>query len=109
MVSGLLIAAGLGLAIAWPVPVAVIAGYVLVGLGVSSVIPIAYMIAGKSRSLAPAAALATVSAIGFTGFLLGPPFIGFIAHLSSLRIALLVIVALGGVIFLLSSTVKEDS
>lgn len=108
MLNGLLIAAGLGLAIAWPLPVAVICGFALVGLGVSSVIPIAYMIAGKSPAMAPAAALATVSAIGFTGFLIGPPIIGLMAHVSSLRIALLLVVALGIAIFLLSSGVEEE-
>jgi MFS family permease len=103
MINGLLIAAGMTVAVAWPKPGAVIAGFALVGLGVSSVIPIAYMIAGRSRSMAPAAALAAVSAIGFTGFLLGPPLIGFIANEVTLRYALLLVAAMGAVIFLVSS------
>jgi hypothetical protein len=61
------------------------------------------MIAGRSRSMAPAAALAAVSAIGFTGFLLGPPLIGFIANEVTLRYALLLVAAMGAVIFLVSS------
>lgn len=103
MINGMLIAAGMTVAVAWPKPGAVIAGFALVGLGVSSVIPIAYMIAGRSRSMAPAAALAAVSAIGFTGFLLGPPLIGFIANEVTLRYALLLVAAMGAVIFLVSS------
>ena len=103
MLNGLLTTTGLILAIAWPHPVAVIIGYALVGLGVSSVIPIVYMIVGKSSNLAPAAALSAVSAIGFTGFLIGPPVIGLIAQHSGLRLSLLVIALLGGMIFLLAA------
>lgn len=103
MLNGLLTTTGLILAIAWPHPVAVIIGYALVGLGVSSVIPIVYMIVGKSSDLAPAAALSAVSAIGFTGFLIGPPVIGLIAQHSGLRLSLLVIALLGGMIFLLAA------
>jgi MFS family permease len=103
MLNGLLTAAGLILAIAWPHPVAVIFGYALVGLGVSSVIPIVYMMVGKSSNLAPAAALSAVSAIGFTGFLIGPPVIGLIAQYNGLRLSLLVIALLGGMIFVLAA------
>jgi MFS family permease len=110
ILNGLLIAAGLTLALGWQVPFAVIAGYALVGLGVSSVIPIVYMIAGKSRTMAPAAALATVSTIGFTGFLIGPPVIGFIAHETNLRIALILVVILGLIIvFLADKAVKKNT
>jgi MFS family permease len=108
--NGVLIASGITIALTWQVPVAVIIGYALVGLGVSSVIPIVYMIAGMSRTMAPAAALATVSTIGFTGFLIGPPVIGFIAHETSLRFALILVVVLGIIIVLLAGkAVKKNS
>lgn len=98
MLNGTLIAAGLTLALTLPTPWTVIAGFALTGLGVSSVIPIAYTIAGANKSMAPAAALAMVSAIGFTGFLVGPPVIGLLAHQVGLRNALLLVVVLGCVI-----------
>jgi MFS family permease len=100
MLNGMLIAFGLSLALAIRQPAAVIVGFALTGLGVSSVIPIAYMIAGNHRSMPPAAALAMVSAIGFTGFLVGPPIIGLLAHGHGLRLSLLLVVALGCVITL---------
>ena len=109
MANGLLIAAGLSLALLWQVPVVVIAGFAAVGLGVSSVIPIAYMIAGKSKDMAPAAALASVSAIGFTGFLIGPPVIGLIADVSSLTWGLSLVAVLGVVIFFLSIRVRSGN
>jgi MFS family permease len=108
MLNGLLIAAGLGLALGIQLPVAVIIGYAMVGLGVSSVIPIVYMIAGKSTVMAPAAALAAVSTIGFTGFLFGPPLIGFIAQEVGLRLALLTVLVLGLVITYFSGKAVRD-
>jgi len=98
ILNGTLIAAGLALALAFPLPWVVIVGFALTGLGVSSVIPIAYGIAGGSKRMAPAAALAMVSAIGFTGFLVGPPMIVLLAHQVGLRHALWIVVALGCVI-----------
>jgi MFS family permease len=109
ILNGILISVGLTLALIWQVPVAVIAGYALVGLGVSSVIPIVYMIAGKSRTMAPSAALATVSTIGFTGFLIGPPVIGLIAHETSLRFALILVIILGIlIVFIAGKAVKKN-
>lgn len=107
MLNGLLIASGLCIALLWPVPVVVIAGFAAVGLGVSSVIPIAYMIAGRSKDMAPAAALASVSAVGFTGFLIGPPVIGLIADASSLSWGLALVAILGIGITILSTRVKS--
>jgi MFS family permease len=108
MSNGLLIAAGLCIALIWPEPVMVITGFAAVGLGVSSVIPIAYMIAGRTGSMAPAAALASVSAIGFTGFLIGPPTIGLIADVSSLSWGLALVGLLGICITILSAWVKAE-
>jgi hypothetical protein len=67
------------------------------------------MIAGKSRDMAPAAALASVSAIGFTGFLIGPPVIGLIADVSSLTWGLSLVAVLGIVIFFLSIRVRSGN
>lgn len=102
MLNGMCIALGLALALGIPHPATVIIGYALVGIGVSVVIPIVYTIAGKSGKMAPAAALAAVSTVGFTGFLAGPPMIGFIAHETGLRLALVTVLALGLLITVLS-------
>jgi len=107
MLDALLIAGGMTLALATRIPALVIIGFGLVGFGVSTIIPIAYSMAGGSRTMPPSVALAAVSTVGFTGFLIGPPVIGFIAHEVGLRTALLLVTALGIVIFLLSSTVGK--
>jgi MFS family permease len=106
MLDSLLIAGGLTLALAFRNPILVIAGFALVGFGVSTVIPIAYMLAGKSKTMKASVALAAVSTIGFTGFLIGPPIIGFIAHQTGLRIALLLVLLMGLFIYFLSRRIK---
>ncbi len=93
--SGLLIASGLLLAVLAPYFFSAMAGFLLVGAGVSSVVPLMYSSAGKSTVLSPGVAIAAVSTIGYLGFLFGPPFIGFIAQASSLRVSLGLIAVLG--------------
>jgi MFS family permease len=93
--SGTVIAFGLLLAVLFPNLVAATAGFLLVGFGVSSVVPIAYGLAGRSTTMSPGMALSAVSTIGFLGFLIGPPMIGFIAQASSLRFSFALIALLG--------------
>jgi MFS family permease len=93
--SGIFIAGGLLTAILLPNLIAATIGFLMVGFGVSSVVPVVYGLAGKSTNMSPSAALAAVSTISFLGFLIGPPVIGFIAELTSLRISFLVIAVLG--------------
>jgi len=93
--SGVLIAAGLMTVILFPYLFTAIAGCLLVGFGVSCVVPIVYALAGKSTDMSAGLALAAVSTIGFLGFLIGPPLIGFIAQAASLRWSFSVIALLG--------------
>lgn len=93
--SGVVIATGLSVAIIFPDIATSIAGFILVGAGVSSVVPLVYSAAGKSKKVSPGVALAAVSTIGYLGFLIGPPLIGFIAQASSLRVSFILIALLG--------------
>jgi MFS family permease len=102
-VSGSLTAAGLAIAVIFPYLYTAIAGFLLVGAGVSSVVPMVYSAAGKSKTMQPGVALAAVSTIGFMGFLIGPPVIGFIAGIATLR-ASFVLIALMGVSVVVVST-----
>jgi MFS family permease len=93
--SGSLITTGLLIAVVFPFVTTATIGFLLVGFGVSSVVPIVYGLAGKSSSMPAGAALAAVSTIGFLGFLIGPPMIGFIAQVVSLRWSFTLIAILG--------------
>jgi MFS family permease len=95
--SSALIVSGLVLAVGFPYLVPAVGGFLLIGFGIASVVPLSYSSAGRATSVSPGVALALVSTIGFLGFLMGPPLIGFLAQLFSLRTAfgMVAIVATG--------------
>lgn len=94
-VSGIIIAIGLLIAVFIPTLVFATIGFLLVGFGVSSVVPIVYSQAGKSDKMGAGMALAAVSSIGFLGFFIGPPLIGFIAEAFGLQWSFGIIALLG--------------
>lgn len=93
--SGVIIACGLLLAVLMPYLYTATLGFFLVGLGTSSVVPLCYSLAGKTTSMPTGIAVATVSTVGFFGFLMTPPLIGFIAQAAGLRWAFALMVAVG--------------
>ncbi|HEX8022261.1 MFS transporter [Mucilaginibacter sp.] len=108
-VSGSLTATGLAIAVAFPYVYTAIIGFLLVGAGVSSVVPMVYSAAGKSKTMSPGVALAAVSTIGFMGFLVGPPVIGFIAGIATLRASFVLIACMGISVVVVSTKAKIDS
>jgi len=83
--SGCTISIGLFLAVLFPYIIPCTFSFMLVGIGVSSVIPTVYSTAGKNTKVPTSIALTTVSSVSFLGFLMGPPLIGYIAELTSLK------------------------
>lgn len=90
-VGGATVAAGLGLAVFLPATPTVLAGFALVGAGVSLGAPILYGAAARAPGMAPGAGLATMNTFAMTGFLAGPTMIGLIAKASSLPVAFLLV------------------
>ena len=105
-ISGALTATGLMGAVLFPQIITAIAGFLLVGVGVSSVIPLVYSAAGRSKVMSPGLALAAVSTIGFMGFLLGPPLIGLVAGATSLRVSFALMAFMGICVIVVSSRTK---
>ena len=94
VLGGMIAIVGLSLALFMPNPWLSITGFFFVGLGLSSIVPIAYSIAGSAKNLPPGVGLAMVTTVGYSGFLFGPPIIGFIADAFTLRVALGVVAVL---------------
>ena len=80
--------------------------FMLVGFGVSNVIPIVFNAAGNSKKVSTSVALTIVSSISFVGFLIGPPIIGYIAELTSLKYSFAFIGVFGVLISTLSYKLK---
>jgi hypothetical protein len=93
--GGVLIAAGLGGALAVPTVGTTLAGFALAGLGAATLVPAAMHAADELPGLPPGVGLTAVSWILRIGFLFSPPMIGLIADLSSLRVGLLAVVVAG--------------
>jgi hypothetical protein len=91
-------AAGLG---AGTVPLA-IAGFAALGVGLAGVIPTLFRAGADYPGVSTGPALAAVSSLGYLGFLAGPPIIGAIAQVTSLRLACGVLVIAGLIVLLLA-------
>ncbi len=108
-ISGLLTATGLSIAVAFPSLLVASLGFMLVGLGVSSVVPLVYSAAGRSRTMPAGVALAAVSTVGFAGFLLGPPLIGLVAGATSLKVSFAIIACMGLAVAALARPATADA
>jgi len=106
--SGVLTATGLLVAVALPTYWPALLGFLLVGFGTSSVVPLVYSAAGKSKTMSAGMALAAVSTVGFLGFLLGPPIIGLVAGASSLRVSFCLIAVMGLCVSAVASRVNVN-
>ncbi|MEV8467228.1 MFS transporter [Fluviibacterium sp. DFM31] len=65
----------------------VLLGFAILGIGYALIFPLAFSRAANDPDIAPGAAIASVATLGYGGILLGPPVIGFVAELASLRVA----------------------
>jgi MFS family permease len=106
--SGLLAAGGMLLALATTSPALVVGGFVLVGLALAAVAPLAFSVAGDLVPERAGSAVSVVTTFGYGGFLLGPPLVGGLAEVVGLRAALGVIVVAGLAVFILSLRLRED-
>lgn len=78
--SGLIGAAGLMVGAVAPTDVVAIAGFAFAGIGVANMVPIMFSAAGNYPGLPPGSGIATTTMIGYTGYLLAPSIIGFVAQ-----------------------------
>lgn len=106
IVSGLIISLGLYLAVLLPYLIPCMIAFMLVGFGVSNMVPIIFSLAGNNENVPPGIALTVVTSISFLGFLIGPPLIGFIAEMTSLKNSFAIFGIFGVIISVMASTLK---
>jgi fucose permease len=104
-----LAAVGMLVVILAPSPAVVFAGLVGLGFGLSILVPLAFGAAGRAPGIAPGAAIAAVATVGYFGFLVAPPSVGFIAERFTLRAAFGVLLALLLLIGLLAPATGDKS
>lgn len=89
--GGLAAACGVALATlapSWPIA---LAGYALVGIGCSNIVPVMFSAAGRQTVMPENVAVPAMTTLGYAGILVGPAAIGFISHVSSLVTAFLIV------------------
>jgi len=106
--SGILITIGFLVCFILPYVYPTIFGYVLIGVGVSCVVPLVFSIAARSTKLSHGSALTSISTIGYLGFLLVPPMVGFISEYLSMKWAFLVMSLLGGLMIMMVNKIGEN-
>ncbi|MFJ3485797.1 MFS transporter [Pseudomonas sp. NPDC090202] len=92
--GGLCAAIGLVVATLIPLWQAALCGYALVGLGCSNIVPVFYSAVGRQKTMPENIAVPAITTLGYMGILMGPAGIGFVAHLSSLEVAFVLIAAM---------------
>jgi len=71
-----------------------LAGFVLIGLGASNIVPVLFRRAGNVPGTSAAMAVAALTTVGYAGQLMGPAAVGFVSHLAGLPVAFWVLAAL---------------
>jgi hypothetical protein len=64
-----------------------LAGFMLIGLGASNIVPVLFRRSGSIPGIAPAMAVSAITTVGYAGQLAGPAAVGFVSHLTSLPTA----------------------
>jgi MFS family permease len=108
-ISGTLMALGVAVAVliqAWP---AVLLGFATVGFGIANLVPILFGAAGRAHEDGAGPGLATVTTLGYFGFLSGPPLIGVLAAFAGLPFAFTTVVIFGAIIATLGVSVIRPS
>ena len=104
--SALLAASGLAFALLLAEPLAAIGGFACAGLGLANAVPVLFGAAGRLPDTQPGAGIAATASVGYLGFLVGPPLIGFVGEISSLGTALGLLVVACGLVAWFASQVR---
>lgn len=106
-IASLVSFAGLATGLAINEPLSVIIGFGLTGLGLSVMIPRAYAAVENLPEETQTGAISSVVTLGYSGFVFGPPILGALAHLTSLRTSLFLVACCAGAIFFLAPAVSR--
>jgi predicted MFS family arabinose efflux permease len=92
--GGICAAAGFAVATLVPVWQIALAGYGLIGVGCSNIVPVLYTNAGRQSVVPEHIAISAITTLGYAGILAGPAAIGLVAEASSLSTAFLILAVL---------------
>lgn len=91
VIGALTAAAGLGLSVLVPHWLFSLLGYALIGIGCANIVPVMFSAIGRQTSMPQVVAVPAVTTLGYMGVLAGPASIGFVAQISSLPVAFMLV------------------
>jgi MFS family permease len=100
--SGALAAVGFAAGLAIGTVGSALLGFAALGLGLAAVVPTLFRAGADQPGVPTGPALAAVSSLGYLGFMAGPPLIGGVAQLTSLRFACSLLVLAGALVIVLA-------
>lgn len=92
--SGLTAFAGLFVVLTTDSLTVALLGFALIGVGYAVVMPLVFSRAANDPDVPAGPAIASVATVGYSGMLLGPPVVGFVAQLAGLRVSFGMLAAL---------------
>ena len=95
VISGLLITIGTLTTVLLPEFWTALIGFCLVGIGVSAIFPMTYILAGKSKKYSAGMAISIIGTYAIVGMFIGPPLIGYLSHAYGLQNAFFTLVVCG--------------
>lgn len=104
--GGLITAAGMGAALAYPSVPGTVAGFAAAGLGVATLIPAAMHGADQLPGLRPGTGLTVVTWLMRVGFFGAPLLVGFVADAAGLRVGLLIVPVAGVLVMTLAGALE---
>ncbi|MEE2944223.1 MAG: MFS transporter [Pseudomonadota bacterium] len=107
--SGVAAVIGTGIVVFGPTVPVILIGCLFMGLGYALAMPLAFGRAGNDPNVPPAQAIASVATLGYGGILLGPPVIGFLSELVSLRGAFGVLLALAVIMLTIAPSLRPEA
>ncbi|MBP0902255.1 MFS transporter [Mariniflexile gromovii] len=95
ILSSVLIALGIAIAVAFPFFWSALLGFCFVGFGTAAIFPVTLSLAGTSKKYSPGMAISIVTTYAIAGMLIGPPLIGYLAQAFNLKNAFIIFIILG--------------
>ncbi len=92
--GGMLAVSGFVVLLTAPIAALAMAGFLLIGLGASNIVPILFRKAGSQTIMPPALAISAITTTGYAGILAGPAAIGFVSKAVGLHNAFWMLAAL---------------
>ena len=102
--GGLIAVTGFVVLLTAPVAAGALAGFFLIGMGASNIVPVFFRRAGSQTVMPPALAVGAITMTGYAGVLLGPALIGYAASVVGLPISFWI---LAGLVCLVPLTARE--